>query len=317
MSDGRIGERFVLGFRGLSLPAWIRTFEEEFGLGGLILFDVDVESGVQERNVQNPDQLRELCAEIHALPSRPLVFIDQEGGAVRRLKPERGFAPLPSAARFGRLTEVEQRDLAGESYREMANLGIDFNLAPVVDLETNRSSPGLAALGRCFSGDPGQVRRNVRLLGEVASGVGLRLCMKHYPGIGAATTDTHEEVTDLTGRVSEAQLSLFTDLWPSIPGGGILLSHGLVRNWDDRSPVSISRAAVDHIREQLPKALLITDDLQMGGLQAHCGTVEACLRAIEAGVDLLCLSNNERVREGEAAEAVRAITASRRGGTRG
>ena len=55
----------------------------------------------------------------------------------------------------------------------------------------------------------------------------------------------------------------------------------------------------------------------MGGLQAHCGTVEACLRAVEAGVDLHCLSNNEGAREGEAAEAVRAIIASRRGGTRG
>jgi hypothetical protein len=82
----RPGEQFLLGFRGLALPDWLRAFEAEHGLGGVILFDRDVQLGGL-RNVESPAQLRALCVEVHALPSRPLVFVDQEGGRVLRLKP--------------------------------------------------------------------------------------------------------------------------------------------------------------------------------------------------------------------------------------
>ena len=87
----RVGEHFMLGFHGFAVPDWVREFEREFGLGGLILFDRDVARG-GPRNIEGPEQVRALCAEIHALDSRPLVFIDQEGGKVRRLKPAAGFA---------------------------------------------------------------------------------------------------------------------------------------------------------------------------------------------------------------------------------
>jgi beta-N-acetylhexosaminidase len=307
VTPGRVGERFLLGFRGTSVPEWLREFEADLGLGGVILFDIDVETGDPVRNIRDREQLRTLCADIHDLPSRPRVFVDQEGGSVRRLKTERGFAPLPGAAEWSRLPEAEKYALARASYREMAEIGIDFNLAPVVDLDTNPNSPGLGALGRSFSDDPEQVRRNVAILSEVAREVGISLCLKHYPGLGGATTDTHEALTDLTGRFSGAQLRLFTELWASTPGRAILLSHGIVRDWDPENPVSVSRDAVEALRARAPEALLITDDLQMGGMRARYGTVEASLHATLAGVDLLCLANNERGQEAECFAAAREI----------
>ena len=126
----------MLGFHGFALPEWVREFEREFGLGGLILFDRDVHRG-GSRNIEGPEQVRALCASIHALASAPLVFIDQEGGKVRRLKPAAGFRELPSAADYARLPDTEARRLARESFAEMKALGIDFNLAPVADLDTN------------------------------------------------------------------------------------------------------------------------------------------------------------------------------------
>jgi beta-N-acetylhexosaminidase len=220
------------------------------------------------------------------------VFIDQEGGKVRRLKPAAGFCELPSAADFAQLEPDEARRLARESFSEMKRLGIDYDLAPVVDLNTNPGNPNIGALGRSFSADPSEVRRCASLLGEVAREVGLGLCLKHYPGLGGATTDSHRALTDITGTVSEEQRQLFLELCDELPGSAILLSHGFMRNWDEDWPVSVSEPAIADLRKSLPEGLLITDDLQMTGLQAICSTQVASLRALSAGVDLLCIGNN-------------------------
>jgi beta-N-acetylhexosaminidase len=287
----RVGEHFVLGFHGFALPAWVREFEREFGLGGLILFDRDVHRG-GPRNIEGAEQVRAMCAEIHALASRPLVFIDQEGGKVRRLKPAAGFRELPSAADFAKLPAAEARRLAADSFAEMKQLGIDFDLAPVIDLDTNPDNPNIGAIGRSFSADPAEVRRCALLQGEIARSVGLGLCLKHYPGLGGATTDSHLSLTDITNTFSDAQLQLFRELAGEMFGSAILLSHGIVRNWDEHWPVSVSEPAIAALRAALPEALLLTDDIQMKGLQAICSTEVACLRALRAGIDLLCIGNN-------------------------
>ena len=292
-----VGEHFVLGFRGFAIPEWVREFEREFGLGGLLLFDRDVERG-GPRNIESPAQVRALCAEIHALASRPLVFIDQEGGKVRRLKPAAGFRELPSAADFARLPPAEAHRIAAASFAEMKQLGIDFDLAPVVDLNTNPDNPNIGALGRSFSADPAEVRRCVRILSGAAQAVGLGLCLKHYPGLGGATTDSHLALTDISA-VSDAERELFVSLCEETFGSAILISHGIVRAWDERWPVSVSPTAIASLRAALPEALLVTDDIQMKGLQAVCTTEAASLRALSAGVDLLCIGNNLLVQQDE------------------
>ena len=72
----RVGEHFMLGFRGCELPSWVREFEARFGLGGVILFDRDVREPESLRNVESPAQVATLCADVHGLASRPLVFVD-------------------------------------------------------------------------------------------------------------------------------------------------------------------------------------------------------------------------------------------------
>ena len=101
MSD--IGELFILGFFGKTVPAWLKEFAGRYGLGGVILFDYSCQTQKYDNNIDSPEQVQRLCAEIAALPSAPMVFIDQEGGLVRRLKESRGFAPLPSAKEFNHL----------------------------------------------------------------------------------------------------------------------------------------------------------------------------------------------------------------------
>ena len=104
-----IGELFILGFYGKAVPAWLKAFAARYGLGGVILFDYSCRTLQYDNNIDSPEQLRRLCAEISLLPSAPMVFIDQEGGLVRRLKENRGFAPLPSAQDFNGLTMPRSR----------------------------------------------------------------------------------------------------------------------------------------------------------------------------------------------------------------
>ena len=303
----RVGELFMLGFRGTSLPAWVREFEAEYGLGGIILFDYDVPSATRGRNVESPTQLASLCDEVHSLPSRPLVFVDQEGGQVRRLKSELGFAPLPSAREFARLADDERRDIAHASFSEMHRLGIDFDLAPVVDADTNPDNPNIGRIERSFSLDLAVVRANAELLGEVAHACGLQLCLKHYPGLGGAGVDSHAELTELDGRFDPEQEALFAALAPTLPGQAVLLSHGMVRSWDPDWPVSISAVAIGRLRGAAPELLLISDDLQMEGLRRCCTLEQACVRGIDAGLDLLCIGNNLRYEESAAAASAAAV----------
>jgi beta-N-acetylhexosaminidase len=296
----------MLGFRGLSLPDWLRAFAAEHGLGGVILFDRDVQLG-GIRNVESPAQVRAICSEVHALPSRPLVFVDQEGGKVRRLKLAAGFKDLPSARAFAALPEPEARRLAAESCAEMKALGIDFDLAPVVDLDTNPDNPNIGKIERAYSADPREVRRCARILNEAAHAAGLGLCVKHFPGLGGARTDSHLALTDLSGLVSPEQEQLFYELAGELSGGAALFSHGFVREWDAERPASISPAAVARFRAAQPETLLITDDIQMQGLQGAAGTVDAVMRALSAGIDLVCIGNNLLAQADESLEAAHSL----------
>jgi beta-N-acetylhexosaminidase len=303
LPPGTIGELFMLGFRGARVPEWLRAFSRRFGLGGIILFDYDVQTKVYERNVQSPAQVTGLCAELADLPSPPLVYVDQEGGRVRRLKEKLGFAPLPSAHDLAQLPEAQARKLLKDSFSELVRLGIHFNLAPVVDLNTNPDNPDIGAHGRSFSAVPGVVRRMARLVNAAAREAGLGLCLKHYPGIGGSSVNSHDAVMDLGTTLREDQLQLFYDLGREVEGGGVLVSHGFVPQWDAERPACLSLAAVGRLRAQLPDALLISDDLQMQGLQRRFSTAQALPLGLSAGLDVLILGNN-LLNEEAAAEAL-------------
>ena len=305
----RVGERFVLGFKGQRVPRWLAAFSERFGLGGVILFDYDAIAKRYGNNIASPGQLSALCEALAALPAPPLVFVDQEGGKVRRLKEGLGFQPLPSAEAFARLDAARRLELARASYAELRALGVHVNLAPVIDLNTHPANPDIGAHGRAYSAEPREVRENVRLLDQAAREAGLGLCLKHYPGLGGARVNSHDEITDLTGTFGEAQLDLFRELAPGLPGEAILVSHGLVRDWDAERPVSISPAALARLREELPEVLLISDDLQMEGLRRLFPLERACREGIAAGLDLLLIGNNLRDEQTEMAGLAEALEA--------
>lgn len=301
-----VGELFILGFRGLSLPGWLRSFALRFGLGGVILFDVDLRSGSKTRNIVSPEQLRLLCAEISALPSRPWVFLDQEGGSVCRLSVERGFAPLPAPAEFARLSYYARTRLALRSYAELHALGVDYNLAPVLDLNLDPHNAELAPRGRSYSAHPRIVRENAALLRSVAAHCGVGLCFKHYPGLGAAKVDSHHEGC-LIPTPSRAQLLLYHRFSRETPAAALLVAHINVEAWDAERPASLSPLVLRRLRKAAPDVLLVADDLQMGSVQRIMDTSTACVQGIAAGLDLLLIGQNLRAEEAQSLDFAKRV----------
>jgi beta-N-acetylhexosaminidase len=299
LPSGTVGELFLLGFRGTQVPDWLRTFSQRFGLGGVILFDYDWQTRAYDRNVRSPAQVAELCAELAELPSPPLIFVDQEGGRVRRLKDKLGFAPLPSAQDLAALPRRKARSLLLDSFAELARIGIHYNLAPVVDLNVNPDNPDIGAHGRSYSADPEVVRAMALLVNEAAGKTGVGLCLKHFPGIGGATVNSHDDVMHLTGPLLTGQLELFYGLAPQMVGQAVLVSHGIVPAWDAKRPACLSPAAIGQLRARLPEALLISDDLHMQALQRRFRTADALPLALGAGIDMLLLGNNLLGQEAE------------------
>ena len=287
-----IGELFILGFFGKTVPVWLKQFAARYGLGGVILFDYSCRTQQYDNNIESPEQVQRLCEEIAALPSGPMVFIDQEGGLVRRLKESRGFAPLPSAKEFNHLAPDHKRAILTASFAEMRRLGIHYDFAPVIDVDYNPENPNIGSIKRSYSADIAEVEANALLASEVARAQRIGLCLKHFPGIGGAVVDSHQEFMDISDALRDEQEELFYSLAPKMFGDAVLVSHAIVRQWDKDHPMTLSAAGLGRLRKRLPDTLLITDDMQMQGLQKALGTREASLQSLKAGMDMLCIGNN-------------------------
>jgi beta-N-acetylhexosaminidase len=310
-----IGELFILGFFGKVIPAWLKAFAARYGLGGVILFDYSCQTRQYDNNIESPEQVRGLCEEISRLPSGPMVFIDQEGGLVRRLKDSKGFQPLPSAKEFNRLAAAEKRTTLAASLAEMRRLGIHYDFAPVIDVDYNPDNPNVGKIKRAFSADIGEVEANALLMSEVAREAGVGLCLKHFPGIGGAVVDSHQEFMDISDALRPEQEALFYSLAPKMFGDAVLVSHAIVRQWDPNHPMTLSPAGLGRLRRRLPDTLLITDDMQMQGLQKALGTREASLQSLKAGMDMLCIGNNLLDQEQEMAGTAAYVKGCLRDGT--
>ena len=310
-----VGELFILGFYGKAIPAWLKGFAARFGLGGVILFDYSCQTRQYDNNIASPEQVQALCAEIAALPSGPLVFIDQEGGRVRRLKDGLGFQPLPSAKDFNLLAIEEKREILAASYGELRRLGIRYNFAPVIDVDYNADNPSVGKIKRSYSADIGEVEANAHLVDAAARQARIGLCLKHFPGIGGASVDSHLDFMDISDALRPEQEELFYALAPRTYGDAVLVSHAIVGQWDARNPMTLSQAGIGRLRRRLPETLLITDDMQMQGLQKALGTQAASLQAIGAGMDMICIGNNLFDQEQEMATIAAAVAARVADGT--
>ena len=296
--ERQLGQLLLVGFRGVT-PAAAAPFLQKMAalnFGGVVLFDVDVPSGSPGRNIESPTQLRKLTAALQeAAPTPLLIAVDQEGGRVARLNPERGFPPTVSHQELGsRDCLSHTRRSARVMAQTLADAGINLNFAPCVDVNLNPHNPIIGAKERSFSADPAVVARHAVEFIAAHQEYGVLCALKHFPGHGSSRGDSHLGLVDVTECWSPDELSPFRTLIERDCVDMVMTAHIFNRCWDSNSPATLSPAVIDGmLRSQMGyQGAVITDDLQMGAIAQHFGLETAVERAIIAGADLLMFANN-------------------------
>jgi beta-N-acetylhexosaminidase len=287
----------LVGFRGLIVEEAepTRALIADGSLGGILLFSLDNPTG-GVRNVASPAQLRDLVAGLVAASPATglLVAIDQEGGQVARLGPAHGFPATSSAADLGRGTVEATRAAAQATAETLASVGVTLNLAPVIDLAVNPDNPVIAAIDRSFSADPDAVVAHAAAVIEAHRAAGLRSALKHFPGQGSAGGDTHLGVVDVTDAWNERELAPFRALVADGLADAVLTAHVFNARLDAERPATLSPATISLLRDELSfDGPVISDDLQMDAIRDAYGYEEAVALAIEAGIDLLLIANQQ------------------------
>ena len=288
----------MTGFRGTRLTRGhpiIRQIKQ-YDIGSIILFDIDVANNFPLMNVENPQQLRQLTDELGAAAPTPLLIaIDQEGGKVNRLKEERGFPPSISAQTLGMRNNPDStKDAARRTAETLKKAGISLNIAPCVDLNINPDNPIIGKKERSFSADPAVVIAHAREVIKAHHEMGVLCTLKHFPGHGSSTADTHLEFVDVTNTWREEELIPYRTLIGEGIVDSVMTSHVFHATFDKKYPATLSRKIIHGIlREQLGfDGVVISDDMQMKAIADRYGLETAVQLAINAGIDILAFGNN-------------------------
>lgn len=291
--EEKVGQLFIVGFEGTAptkaLVEWIKTFRP----GGVLLLG---------RNIKQPTQVLRLTTALQAAgppEAGPLfICVDQEGGKVSRLPPP--FTQFPGQAALGLCRPVSLAYAFGEvTAKELAAVGCNMNLAPVLDVLTNPANPVLS--GRAFGSHPLVVSEMGLAVIAGLQDHGVIACGKHFPGHGDTDRDSHKTLPAVTcglDRLREVELRPFVH---AIENGleVLMTAHVVFQHLDPRRPATLSPAILTTLLRETLKydGLVMTDDLGMRAITDHGRSDEAAVQAIQAGADLVLLAHDRAAQE--------------------
>ena len=251
---------YIFGCEGLKLSEAERQFFERAQPWGFILF---------ARNIENPEQLRALTAELRgAVGYDAPIFIDQEGGRVARMRPPYWREWLPALDQV----QLNPKDALRTLYLryrliadELLAVGIDGNCAPLADIASAQTHDILRC--RCYGEDVVHVAERAGVVAQALLEGGVLPVVKHIPGHGRGTLDSHKELP----RVDAKEKDLIrTDFMAFEPLAGLpmaMSAHIVFEDIDPDWPATQSKIMIDLIRERIGfDGLLMTDDLSMEAL---------------------------------------------------
>ncbi|MFI0354636.1 glycoside hydrolase family 3 protein [Actinomadura sp. 9N407] len=295
MSDHRTDDEIARLARGTLLPAfggaaapgWLLA-ELERGLGGVTLFAIN-------GNVPDTETLAALTAGMRKAGT-PLVTIDEEGGDVTRLGGHLTGSPYPGNAALG---AVDDPALTRRVYRslgaELAEVGVNLNFAPSVDVNTADDNPVIGT--RSFGPVPELVARHAAAAVIGTQEAGVAACAKHFPGHGATSEDSHLGVPVVDATLDVLDRRELPPFRAAIEAGAraVMTGHLALPAITGDVPATLSHAAITGLlRERLGyQGVIVTDALDMEGASGAIGIPEAGVRALIAGADLLCMGPRE------------------------
>jgi beta-N-acetylhexosaminidase len=287
----KIGQLFFIGIAGTSVDDQTRRLLQRIEPGGVCLF---------ARNIKEAKQTRDLIDSIRSVNGTdPFISLDQEGGLVDRLR--RVMTPMPAANKIrDAATAAKLGKIISESIRI---LGFNMDFAPVVDvIDERRENSNNGMYSRSFGRNAVDVTEIAGAFLKSLQNGGCIGCIKHFPGLGAAAVDSHEELPSVNISADELRstdLVPYKRLFEGHLVHSVMIAHaaypntGLQEATSDGKllPSSLSiRVITDLLRKELKfDGLVITDDLEMGAIIRNFGIGDACVMAVEAGSDMLAI----------------------------
>jgi beta-N-acetylhexosaminidase len=302
-SREKIGQLFMVGFLGTTVTADLAAFLKDYKPGGVILFS---------RNLESVDQIVELTNDLQRCsPQLPLLIsIDQEGGRVSRLP--KGFTIFPPGELIGRCHSGELAYAAAATIaKELKAVGINMNMAPVLDVNSNPDNPVIG--DRAFGSSVEAVIEMGLITAAGLQDSKVVACGKHFPGHGDTNADSHKELPVVAAPLERLEAVELPPFRRAASAGiaTMMTAHVLYKTLDDRLPATLSPEIITHLlREQMRyDGVVLTDDLEMHAIVDHYGPGDAAVQALVAGCDMLLICK-ERDREIGAFEAVEKAVAS-------
>ncbi len=293
------GQMIVVGFQGDDADdeavAALRDDLAAGRLGGVMLLKI---------NVKSLDAVGEMNAAFRAsspdLP--PFITLDQEGGAVERLTRDVGFEETPNAASIAANNSPEEAEaIYARMAAAIADLGFTVNFGPVADINLNPANQIIAKFGRAFGTDASTVAAYDAAFIEAHHRAGLLTALKHFPGHGSSTADSHEGFVDITDTWSEEELAPYRALIATGNVDMVMVGHLYHAGYSDagaQTPSSLSPQWITGVlREELGyDGVVVSDDLEMGAIRDHFTLEETVTQAVRAGMDVLLFSNTAKYR---------------------
>lgn len=275
----KLGQMMMIGIQGTKVDDDSLYMLHQFHMGGVILFD---------RNMESPEQVKQLTSDLQAQSNEkvPLfIGIDEEGGDVVRMAEK--LTPPPSQKEIGATGDIEQaKTWAIKTAKSLKDIGINVNFAPVADVGSNDK--------RSYSTDANTVIDFVRAATKGYQQENIIYSLKHFPGIGKGKVDSHVDSSsiDVTKEILMAEdiLPFKTIIDENDPNDYfILVSHLKYPVLDEEYPASLSsKIMIDLLRNELGyKGIIITDDMEMGAVANHNDFRSIGVNAVKAGADIV------------------------------
>jgi len=313
----RLGELLLVGFHGTALQdnADLDRLLCETRVAGVILFARNIVDAAQTARLT-----RDLTARARACTGRPLlVAVDAEGGRVMRLGPAAGWTATLSHQDLGQAGDLAQTELEARRIGGMLrDAGINWNLAPVIDVGYNPANPVIVGVGRSFGANPKLVAAQARAYITGMHAAGILTAVKHFPGHGSSVDDSHAGFVDVTDTARpDVELVPYRLLLAEGVVDAVMTAHVYNRHLDAWVPATLSRPTIDGVlRSQLGwRGVVVSDDMRMGAIEQHYGAGDAAVRALRAGVDLILIADDRLPGDRSAsAETLKAIRRALRRG---
>jgi beta-N-acetylhexosaminidase len=281
----------MFGFEGKQPTPFIKDLLQR-GLGGVILF---------ARNIESPEQVASLTNQLSTLattPRRLLISVDQEGGRVARLR--QGFSKIPTMRRVGQSRDPNLARLVGRVLgEELRAVGISYNFAPVLDVDTNPKNPVIG--DRSFSRESAEVARMGLALAEGLLLEGILPCGKHFPGHGDTHQDSHKTLPILDRSIEslrEIELLPFREA-AKAKLASLMTAHVVYPALDPSLPATLSPIVVNQLlRGELGyEGVVVSDDLEMNAVAERFDIGDAAKLCVEAGLDIVLVCHQEARQE--------------------